>query len=96
MEQREFRRQQLIGALTGLIGGAVAGGYWPELRASVGWYGVILWGGVIGGAIASLPKFPVIGQAVTRSDNPLLNFIVGTALLTGTMFVLLAAGLLLQ
>lgn len=97
MDRREFRRRQLIGVLTGLIGGAAAGGYWPELRAWLGWYGVILWGGVIGGVIASLPKFGVVGQLITRSSSPLLNFIVGTALLAATVFMLVtAAGLLLR
>lgn len=97
MDRAEFRRRQLIGVLTGLIGGAAAGGYWPELRTALGWYGAILWGGAIGGVIASLPKFGVVGQIVTRSTSPLLNFIVGTALLAATVFVLLtAAGLLLR
>jgi hypothetical protein len=97
MDRKEFRRQQLIGALTGLIGGAVAGGYWPELRVSIGWYGTILWGAVIGLGIASLPKFGVVGQRITgRAQSPALNFIVGTALLVAIVFVLLTvAGLIL-
>lgn len=97
MERREFRRRQLVGLLAGLIGGAVAGGYWPQLRGALGWYGVTLWGGVIGGVIASLPKFGVVGQRLTRSSNPLVNFVAGAALLAGVVFVLLtAAGLLLH
>ena len=96
MDRSEFRRQQLVGALTGLIGGAVAGGYWPELRASIGWYGTILWGMVIGLAIASFPKFGIVGQRITGRESPALNFIVGTALLVAIVVVLLTvAGLIL-
>jgi hypothetical protein len=96
MDRSEFRRQQLIGVLTGLIGGAAAGGYWPELRAAIGWYGAILWGGAIGGIIASLPKFGVVGQRLTGRESPALNFVVGTAVLVGVVFVLLTiAGLIL-
>ena len=97
MDRREFRRQQLIGVLTGLIGGAVAGGYWPELRAAIGWYGTILWGGVIGGIIASFPKFGVVGQRLTGREGSALNFVVGALLLAAIVFVLLAAlGLILR
>jgi hypothetical protein len=97
MDRKEFRQRQVIGVLTGLIGGAVAGGYWPELRAALEWYGVILWGGAIGGIIASLPRFGVVGQRLTGRDSPALNFIVGTLLLLGIVFVLLTViGLLLR
>ncbi|MBI3360495.1 MAG: hypothetical protein HY023_05225 [Chloroflexi bacterium] len=97
MDRREFRRQQLIGVITGLVGGIAAASYWPELRDSLGWYGVVLWGGVIGGVIASLPKFGVVGQRVTHSGNSTLNFIVGTLLLVGVVFVLFTvAGLVLR
>ncbi len=96
MDRREFRRQQLIGLLAGLISGAVAGGYWPELRVAVGWYGTILWGGVIGAIIASFPKFGVLGQRLTGRESPALNFVVGTAILAAVVFVLLTiAGLIL-
>lgn len=97
MDRRDFRRQQLIGVITGLVGGIAAASYWPELRNAIGWYGVVLWGGVIGGIIASLSKFGVVGQRVTRSNNAALNFVVGTLLLSATVFVLITAvGLILR
>jgi hypothetical protein len=97
MDKSEFRRRQLIGVLTGFIGGAVASGYWPGLRAALEWYGVILWGGAIGGILASLPRFGVVGQRITGRDSPALNFIVGTLLLAAIVFVLLTVvGLLLR
>ena len=96
-DRSEFRRRQLVGVMTGLIGGVAASSYWPELRLSLGWYGPILWGGAIGGVIASLPRFGVVGQRLTGRDSPALNFIVGTALLAVIVFVLLTVvGLLLR
>ena len=89
MEKSEFRRRQLIGILTGLIGGVAANSYWPELQLTLGWYGVILWGGAIGGIIASVPKFGVVGQRITGRESPALNTIVGTLLLAAAVFVVL-------
>lgn len=97
MDRTEFRRQQLIGILTGLIGGVAAGFYWPVLRDYLGWYGPILWGGAIGGVIASLPRFGVIGQRLTGRESPALNFLIGTVLLAALVFVALTVvGLLLR
>ena len=98
MERREFQRHQLIGALTGLIGGLVASGYWPELRARLDWYGAAMWGGVIGLFIASLPKYYVVGQRITGSENHrTLNLMVGMGIVLAIVLVVLTvAGLILK
>jgi hypothetical protein len=79
-DRKELRRNQVIGLLAGLLGGWMAGSFWPVLPAAVGWGGVFLWGGAIGAILGSLPQFERAGKVLTRSDNPLLNMAVGLAI----------------
>jgi hypothetical protein len=76
-DRKALRRNQVIGLVVGLLGGWMTGNFWPALPAAVGWGGVLLWGGAIGALLGSLSQFERAGKVLTRSDNPMLNTLVG-------------------
>ena len=76
-DRRQIRRNQLIGAIAGTLGGAMMAATWPVIPTSITWGGALLWGAVIGIALGSLPQIEKIGYIITRSDNRIFNFLVG-------------------
>lgn len=73
MDRRELRRNQVFGIAIGMVGGLMAGNFWPSLPAALTWGGVLLWGAAIGAALGSLSQFERAGRALTRSDNRAFN-----------------------
>ncbi len=94
LQRRELRRNQVLGILTGLIGGWMTGNFWPFISDSVGWAGVLLWGAAIGAMLGSLTQFERAGRVLTRNDNRILNLTVGVSvplLLIGMLALALRA-----
>lgn len=79
-----FREQDLRRQIIGLLGGAAAGlaaaALFPALAERFGLYALVLWGAILGGVLTSLGSFLRAGKALTRSDNPYLNLLVGLGL----------------
>lgn len=79
-----LREQDLRRQLVGLIGGAAAGlamsVFFPPLAERFGLFPLVLWGSIVGGVLTSLGGFSRAGKALTRSDNPYLNLLVGLGL----------------
>lgn len=95
MDRAELRRNQIVGAVAGMILAAMTVNFFPAMfELAGGWGPALLWGAAIGTFAASFAQFGVAGKVLTRSENPVLNlavgfmgFLVAAALLIG--FVLL-------
>lgn len=95
MNRADLRRNQIAGAVTGMILAAMTVNFFPAMFELLGgWVPALLWGAAIGTLAASVAQFGVAGKVLTRSENPVLNvamgfigFLVVAALLIG--FVLL-------
>lgn len=92
-ERRELRRNQIIGTLGGVIGGAMVALNWPGIQEVLGLTGAVLWGAAIGGVLGSLQHFSKLGQRLTQSENSTLNTLVGISI---PLFVIAALALLLR
>ncbi|HLF02392.1 MAG TPA: hypothetical protein VI547_10485 [Anaerolineales bacterium] len=92
-QRRELRRNQVLGILTGLIGGWMTGNFWPFLSDSVGWAGVLLWGAAIGAMLGSLAQFERAGKVLTRGDNRILNLAIGVSV---PLLIISVIGLVLR
>ncbi len=79
-DRKQVRRNQLIGMIAGMLGGAMMAATWSYIPATVGWGGALMWGGVIGLALGSLTQIEKLGYLITRSDNRMFNFLVGMSL----------------
>ena len=81
MNRSHLRINQFIGIVMGLVGTLMAANFWPEIRNSIGgWSGAILWGVALGGLFGSVGHLNTIGKFVTKSNNRLMNSIVGLLL----------------
>ncbi|MBI5082650.1 MAG: hypothetical protein HZC38_17670 [Chloroflexi bacterium] len=79
-DRKQIRRNQLIGLIAGMLGGAMMAATWSYIPTTVGWGGAVMWGGVIGLGLGSLTQIEKLGYLITRSDNRMFNFLVGTSL----------------
>ena len=81
MNRSNLRINQFIGIVIGLVGTIMAANFWPEIRNSIGgWSGAILWGVALGGLFGSVGHLNTIGKFVTKSNNRLMNSILGLLL----------------
>ena len=70
-------RREIIGIFLGLAGAMMAGSLIPAVRENVSLGTLVLWGGAVGGVLASLHRFEPAGAALTRRENRALNIAVG-------------------
>ena len=93
MNRSNLRINQFKGIVIGLVGTIMAANFWPEIRNSIGgWSGAILWGVALGGMFGSVGHLNNIGEFVTKSNNRLINSIVGLLLpfaIIATLLVLM-------
>ena len=81
MNRSHLRINQFIGIVIGLVGTLMTANFWPDIRNSIGgWSGAILWGVALGGMFGSVGHLNTIGKFVTKSNNRLINSIVGLLL----------------
>ena len=92
-ERRELRRNQIIGILGGVLGGAMVALTWPGIQETLGLTGTVLWGAAIGGVLGSLQHFGKLGKRLTQSENSTLNTLVGISI---PLFVIAVLALLLR
>ena len=89
--QRNTRRQ-LAGIFLGVGLGLMVSALVPAVRQNVELSTVVLWSGALGGVLASLEYFERAGAALTKKDDPVLNYAVGLGL---PLLVLVAISLLI-
>ncbi|HJO90227.1 MAG TPA: hypothetical protein QF606_01010 [Anaerolineales bacterium] len=90
MNRSHLRINQFIGIVIGLVGTLMTANFWPEIRNTIGgWGGAILWGVALGGIFGSVGHLNTIGKFVTKSNNRLINSIVGLLLPFATIAILL-------
>lgn len=81
--QQEIRRtrfvKELIGIFLGISLAMMISSVVPAIREQYSLGMVVLWGGAIGGLLTSYERFERAGAALTRSENRLLNYLVGIA-----------------
>lgn len=79
--QQETRRNrflsELLGIFMGLAVALMVSALVPQVREQYSLGLVILWGGVIGGTLASRERFERAGAIMTGSENTTLNYLVG-------------------
>ena len=88
VDRKELRRNQVFGIVIGLIGGLMAGSFWPAIPTAITWGGVLLWGAAIGALLGSLAQFERAGRVLTRSENRTFNTIVALCIPLGLIAVL--------
>jgi hypothetical protein len=90
MNKNELRINQFIGMIVGLVGSLMTANFWPIIKDNIGgWGGAILWGIALGGLFGSIGYLNNIGQYVSKSNNKLINSIIGFLLPFGLIAVLL-------
>ena len=93
MNKEELRVNQFIGIIVGLVGSLMTANFWPTIKNNVGgWGGAILWGVALGGLFGSVGHLSTLGKYVSKSNNPLINSLVGLLL----PFILIGILLLLR
>ncbi len=88
-----LRSQHLIGMLAGALLGIVAVGLGNTFGYALVLSDGLFWGAVIGGVLAGVPQFASSGAILTRSENQILNLLVG--LVGGLLFLAVTAGLVI-
>jgi hypothetical protein len=94
--EKNYWRNQWLGILGGAGAGLMLVALIPALADRFGLLTVVLWSAVLGGVISSWEGFVRAGAALTRSQNRLINLLVGLGipalllLLIFTIFSLLA------
>jgi len=74
------RGRQIIGLFVGIGLGLMISSLVPAIRERYDLATVVLWSGMAGVVIVAFDQFQVAGAALTRSENRLLNYVVGFGL----------------
>jgi len=85
--RKNFKRE-LLGMFAGIGLAMVIGSMIPVVRENVSLGVVVLWGGAIGGVLASLERFERAGAVLTKRDNRVLNYFVGLGIPVGILLLL--------
>ena len=81
--QQEIRRtrfiKELLGIFLGISLAMMISAVIPSIREQYSLAIVVLWGGALGGLLTSYERFERAGAALTRSENKVVNYLVGIA-----------------
>ncbi len=90
MEREEIRRYQLVGMITGILGGVMTANFFPDFRDSIGGWGpVVFWGAAVGGLLGSPTALQRIGLILTRDPKKeATNLVIGILVPIITILVL--------
>ena len=88
----ETRRKRFLRELAGIFLGLsiamMVGSLVPEIRERYSLVIVLLWGGAIGGLLASYERFERAGAALTKGENKVVNYLVGIGVPVGILLVI--------
>lgn len=91
LTRRKNFRKELLGMFAGIGLAMAVSALIPAIRETYSLGVVILWGGALGGAVASLERFERAGAALTKKDNRVLNYAVGLGIPVVILVLLIIA-----
>ncbi|HUF38542.1 MAG TPA: hypothetical protein VMN57_08465 [Anaerolineales bacterium] len=80
--------RETLGILLGVSIAMMIGSLVPEIRERYSLGIVMLWGGALGGLLASYDRFERAGAALTRGENKVVNYLVGVGVPAGILVVI--------
>ena len=72
--------KELLGIFLGISLALMLSSVVPSIREQYSFGMVVLWGGALGGLLTSYERFEGAGAALTRSENKVLNYLVGISI----------------
>jgi hypothetical protein len=87
VRQRRFKRE-IVGMFLGISVALILGALLPEINENYSLGIVVLWGGALGGFVASYERFEQAGAILTRGENRGLNLLIGAGLPVGLLVLI--------
>ena len=85
-------RKEIVGIFLGIGAALIVGALVPAVNENYSLGIVVLWGGAIGGFLASYERFEQAGAMLTRSENRALNLLIGAGLPIGLLVIVFLWG----
>jgi hypothetical protein len=81
----------LVAGIAGIVLGMAAEALVNRMAGATVLTDGMLWGAILGVLVASLPNFARMGALVSKSDKPVVHFLIGVVLFVLISLVIMAA-----